>query len=53
VAAVLLQNDKPVEFITKSKTETQQRYPQIEKELMAIMSKIPLLHVYGVEALLQ
>ena len=36
VGAVLLQDNRPVEFAAKSLTETQQRYSVIEKEFLAI-----------------
>ena len=35
IGAVCLQNGKPIEFAAKSLTECQQRYSQIEKELLA------------------
>ena len=37
LGVVLLQNNRPVEFIAKSLTDTQQRYSQLEKELLAIL----------------
>ena len=37
LGAVLLQEDRPIEFAAKSLTETQQRYSQIEKELLAVV----------------
>lgn len=37
LGAVLLQDEKPIEFAAKSLTETQQRYSQIEKEMLAIV----------------
>lgn len=36
LGAALLQGDRPVEFAAKSLSESQQRYSQIEKELLAI-----------------
>lgn len=41
LGATLLQNDRPVAYGSASLTDTQQRYSQIEKELLAI--------VYGLE----
>ena len=35
--AVILQEGKPIEFAAKLLTECQQRYSQIEKELLAIV----------------
>ena len=36
VGAVLLQNGQPLEFASRTLTETEQRYAQIEKELLAV-----------------
>ena len=33
----MLQNDQPVAFASKALTETQMRYAQIEKEMLAIV----------------
>lgn len=41
LGAVVLQNGKPLAYASKALTETQQRYAQIEKEMLAI--------VFGVE----
>ena len=37
LGAVVLQNGKPIEFAAKSLTDTQQRYSQIEKELLGVV----------------
>lgn len=37
LGAVLLQEGKPVEFAAKSLTDSQQRYSQIEKEMLAVV----------------
>lgn len=46
LGAVLLQNEKPVEFIAKSLTDTQQRYSQIEKEMLAILFAVKRFRYY-------
>ena len=46
LGAVLLQRERPVEFIAKSLTETQQRYSQIEKELLAILFAVKRFRYY-------
>lgn len=48
-AAVLLQNNLPVAYASKAFTETQKRYAQIEKELLAICFGLEKFHdyVYG------
>lgn len=47
--AVLLQNNLPVAYASKALTETQKRYAQIEKELLAICFGLQKFHnyVYG------
>ncbi|GFO13987.1 retrovirus-related pol polyprotein from [Plakobranchus ocellatus] len=37
LGAVLLQNDAPVAFASKSLTETEKRYANIERELLAVV----------------
>ena len=37
VGAVLLQDDKPVAYASKSLTPTQQRYAVIEQEMLAVV----------------
>ena len=37
VGAVLLQDDKPVAYASKSLTPTQQRYAVIEQEILAVV----------------
>lgn len=48
-AAVLLQNNLPVAYASKAFTETQKRYAQIEKELLAICFGLEKFHdfIYG------
>ena len=46
LGAVSLQNNRPVEFIAKSLTDTQQRYSQIEKELLAILFAVKRFRYY-------
>ena len=46
LGAVLLQEDKPVEFAAKSLTDCQQRYSQIEKELLAVVFAVKRFKYY-------
>jgi hypothetical protein len=46
LGAVILQEGKPVEFAAKSLTECQQRYSQIEKELLAIVFAVKKFKYY-------
>ena len=48
--AVLIQNDHPIEYASKSLTHTQQYYAQIEKEMLAVVFGCTRLHdyIYGV-----
>ena len=46
LGAALLQDGKPVEFASKALTETEQRYAQIEKELLAIVFAMERFHTY-------
>jgi len=47
--ACLFQEGKPVAFVSKALTETQQQYSQIEKELLAVVFAMERFHffVYG------
>lgn len=51
LGAVLIQNQKPVAYASRALTETQQKYPQIEKETLAIVYGCNKFHeyVYGRE----
>ena len=40
LGAVLLQDDKPVAFTSRALTDTETRYAQIEKELLAIVFSV-------------
>lgn len=44
--AVCLQNDKPVAFASRALTETESRYAQIEKELLAAVYVCSKFHHY-------
>ena len=46
LGAVLLQEGKPIEFASKSLTETQQGYSQIEKEMLAVLFGCTRFHYY-------
>lgn len=46
MGACLLQNGQPVAYATRTLTETQQRYPQIEKEALAIKFACNHFHSY-------
>ena len=46
LGAVILQNDQPVAFASKALTETQMRYAQIEKEMLAIVFGCVKFHQY-------
>ncbi|GBM08981.1 hypothetical protein AVEN_90386-1 [Araneus ventricosus] len=47
LGAVLLQEDHPIAYASSSLTETQQRYSQIEKELLAIVIGFKKFHYYA------
>lgn len=42
--AVLLQNNLPVAYVSKALTQTQQLYPQLEKEMLAICFGLTRFH---------
>ncbi len=46
VGAVLLQLGQPIEFASRTLTDTQQRYAQIEKELLAVQFGLKHFHQY-------
>ncbi|GFO29369.1 transposon ty3-i Gag-Pol polyprotein [Plakobranchus ocellatus] len=46
LGAVLLQNDAPVAFASKSLTETEKRYANIERELLAVVFGCERFHTY-------
>jgi transposase InsO family protein len=46
LGAVLIQNGKPVQFISKSLTQAESDYSNIERELLAVLFAVEKLHVY-------
>ena len=46
IGGVLLQNGHPVTFISQALTETQKRYSNIERELLALLIVVEHLHHY-------
>ncbi|XP_057380138.1 uncharacterized protein K02A2.6-like [Daphnia carinata] len=46
VGAVLMQRGQPIEFASRTLTDTQQRYAQIEKELLAVQFGLQHFHQY-------
>ena len=46
LGAVLMQNGRPVEYATKALTDTQKRYSQVEKELLAVLFGCRKFHYY-------
>lgn len=46
LGAVLLQNGRPVKFLSKSLTPTESEYSNIERELLAVLFACEKLHVY-------
>ena len=46
LGAVLLQNDHPMAYASRALTDTQQRYPQIEKEMLAVVYGCTKFHDY-------
>ena len=46
LGAVLIQDNKPVRFLSKSLTETEENYSNIERELLAILFACERLHKY-------
>ena len=46
LGAVLLQNNKPMAFASKSLSSTEQRYANIERELLAIVFRCERFHTY-------
>lgn len=46
LGAVILQNGQPVEYASCTLTQTQQRYAQIEKEMLAIQYGLSRFHQY-------
>ena len=53
LGACLLQNGQPISYASKSLTETEQRWAQIEKELLAIVFATQRFHhfIYGVDVI--
>ena len=46
IGAVLLQENKPVAYSSRALTETETRYAQIEKEMLAIVHSLKKFHSY-------
>ncbi|KAL8597750.1 hypothetical protein ACOMHN_001709 [Nucella lapillus] len=46
LGAVLLQNERPVAYASRALTDTETRYAQIEKELLAIVFAVEKFHQY-------
>ena len=46
LGAVLLQNDHPIAYASRALTDTQQRYTQIEKEMLAVVFGCTKFHDY-------
>ena len=46
LGAVLLQNEQPIAYASRTLTPVQQRYAQIEKEMMAIQFGLERFHQY-------
>ena len=46
LGAVLLQNNKPIAFASKSLSDTEQRYANIERELLAVVFGCERFHTY-------
>ena len=46
LGAVLLQESKPVMYVSRALTETEQRYSNIERELLAIVFALERLNHY-------
>jgi hypothetical protein len=55
LGAVLLQDGYPVAYASRSLTETESRYAQIEKELLAVQFSLDRFHqyVYGKEVIVE
>ena len=53
LGAVLLQESKPVMYMSRALTETEQRYSNIERELLAIVFALERLNHYTLAELLQ
>lgn len=47
LGAVLMQNGKPIAYTSRSMTETETRYSQIEKETLAIVFALDKFHQYA------
>ena len=46
IGAVLLQDNKPISFASKSLTDVEQRYANIERELLAVVYGCERFHTY-------
>src|SRR6218665_1925953 len=46
LGAVLMQDGRPVEYASRALTPTEERYAQIEKELLAICFAMDRFHIY-------
>lgn len=55
LGAVLLQNEHPVPYVSATLSESQRRYAQIEKELLAVVFALEHFHYYeyGRQAIVQ
>ena len=46
IGTVLLQNGRPISFMSKALTETQSRYSNIEHEILGVVTGVEHFHEY-------